>query len=140
LGGSFSRLLRCIWIDILRQQSSRFVSASTCSGKCHDRINAESERATLPSKTIVEPPVASAVRRHDGESWPGVLTVRRSRRSRVSVRRNHLIVLGAQARELPAINFAQRAHQVAPEIHCACPTARSPHAPHKIVFRPMLAV
>src|SRR5262245_58762982 len=65
LGGSFSRLLRCIWIDILRQQSSRFVSASTCSGKRHDRINAESERATLPSEPIVEPPVTCAIWRDE---------------------------------------------------------------------------
>src|SRR5262245_9053133 len=62
LSGPLSHLLCCLWIDVLRQQSSRFVSASTCGGKCHDRINAESERATLPSETIIEPPVTSAFR------------------------------------------------------------------------------
>src|SRR5262249_13875814 len=58
LSGPLSHLLCYVWIDVLRQQSSRFVSASTCRGKRHDRVNAESERATLPSETIVEPPVA----------------------------------------------------------------------------------
>src|SRR5262245_66296468 len=37
----------------------------TCGRKRHDRINAKSKRATLPCKTIVEPPVACAIWRDE---------------------------------------------------------------------------
>src|SRR6476646_5325014 len=65
LAGKLARLfgcsLGCGWIDVLDQQFSRFLQTCTGFGKRYNWIDTESKCATFPSKTIVQPPIPTAI-------------------------------------------------------------------------------